>query len=364
MKLIGTLSLLGAAYAATPMADSQWKAWKQQHKVSFKTVQEELQRYRTFGKNRQFIHEHNARAAVGEESYTVGLNKFAAMEEGEFRQMYLSQTRDYSDKQLVLEYTCPNQFAYNGNPIPDSVSYVAGDPSTVGNDVRVTTVKDQGSCGSCWTFGAGAAIEAALCGAGSQDCTSWQGVSAQQQVDCCSYTPQSTNPLVNNLNPYDSHGCSGGFQSDAFRCVVMQGGINNWADYPYVSGNTKTEGTCVYDSSSAITNAISDCGMPTSGDENQLAQVIAQVGPLTIAIDAGGLGFQLYTGGVYVSNTCSTTRLNHAVTATGYGSMSGQDYWQVKNSWGTGWGLDGYINMARNRNNQCGVATDTQYALV
>merc|ERR1719219_1921509 len=114
-------------------------------------------------------------------------------------------------------------------------------------------VKDQGQCGSCWTFGTGAAIEGALCGAGAQDCNTWQGVSTQQLVDCCSYTPQTSqsNPLVNNLNPYDSHGCSGGWMSNAMRCVIMQGGIQNWADYGYTSGTTGLENDCAYDDSMA-----------------------------------------------------------------------------------------------------------------
>jgi len=362
MKFIGLTALLvGSAYSTSPTADFEWLSWKQRHGVSFKTHQEESQRYNTFSENRKFIAAHNARAAKGEESYTVGLNKFAAMAEHEFKNLYLGNERDYSEKQIVLEYACPNAFVYNGDDVPSAVSYVAGESP----DVRVTGVKDQGQCGSCWTFGAGAAVEGALCGAGKQDCTTWNGVSAQQFVDCASYTPQSTNPLVIDLNPYDSHGCNGGFQSNALRYVVMNGGINNWDDYGYVSGQTKTEGTCSYDASSAIQSPISDCGAPASGDETQLSQAIAQEGPLTIAIDAGGLGFQLYTSGVYSSTTCSSTRLNHAVTAVGYGRyLDGQLYWEVKNSWGTGWGNAGYILIARNAGNMCGVATDTQYAIV
>jgi len=363
MKLIGSLSLLGLAYATSPTTDRQWMSWKQEHGISFKTVAEEARRFKIFGKTRQFVKDHNARAARGQETYTVELNKYAAMDQAEFLGKYTGQTRDYSEKRVVLEYTCPNQFVWNGNAIPDAVSYVAGESS----DVRVTTVKDQGSCGSCWTFGTGAAIEGAMCSAGVQDCNTWTGVSTQQQVDCCSYTPQTsaTNPEVNDLNPYDSHGCNGGFQANALRCIVMQGGINSWEDYGYVSGTTQTEGDCAYDASTALLNPISDCGAPAGGDETQLAQAVSQVGPLTIAIDASGLGFQLYSGGVYSSNTCSSTRLNHAVAAVGYGRyLDGQLYWEVKNSWGTGWGSNGYILMARNQNNMCGVASDSQYAIV
>merc|ERR1712137_543267 len=93
---------------------------------------------------------------------------------------------------------------------------------------------------------------------------------------------------------------------------------------------------------------------------------LASVGPIAIAIDASHMSFQFYDSGVYVERNCGNGDydLDHAVLAVGYGSENGADYFLVKNPWGTSWGQKGYIKMARNRNNQCGVATECVYPTV
>ena len=104
----------------------------------------------------------------------------------------------------------------------------------------------------------------------------------------------------------------------------------------------------------------------TAGDESALQATAAAVGPISVAIDASHVSFQNYQSGVYVEAACSSTQLDHAVLLVGYGTdaASGIDYWLVKNSWGGGWGEQGYIRMARNQDNHCGIASAASYPVL
>merc|ERR1712133_282696 len=176
--------------------------------------------------------------------------------------------------------------------------------------------------GSCWAFSTTGSMEGALAKANGE----LVSVSEQNLVDC---------------DPIDS-GCNGGLMENAFAWMIKNGGINTEEDYPH-EGRDKS---CRFDENKP-TYTISAYHEINEQDEDDLTEKIATEGPISVAIDAGKFSFQLYHSGVYYEPACSSTRLNHGVLAFGYGTEGSEHFYWVKNSWGTGWGDNGYINVKR-----------------
>merc|ERR1719430_2003342 len=145
----------------------------------------------------------------------------------------------------------------------------------------------------------------------------------------------------------------------AFNYTVINKGVDTEASYKY----TAMDGTCKFNASN-VGATIKSWTDVASDSEPDLQKAVATVGPVSVAIDASQYTFQLYSSGIYHDDNCSSQFLDHGVLAVGYGSAKTgaiKDYCLVKNSWGTDWGMKGYIKMSRNNNNNCGIATSASY---
>lgn len=140
-------------------------------------------------------------------------------------------------------------------------------------------------------------------------------------------------------------GCNGGLYDNAFEWSKKNGGVCKESDYPYVSGTTTKRGTCVDSKCSKVTGSApkSYTDVQVNSDSALMSALAKQ--PVSVAIEADEKAFQLYKSGVFTA-ACGTN-LDHAVLAVGYGTQNGEDYYKVKNSWGTSWGENGYILLAR-----------------
>jgi len=282
-------------------------------------------RYNAFKFNLDYVESFNAE----NNGMTLEMNKFADLSLDEFKQIYLTLKYDHETK------VSQNVFESQVGDLPASVDW-----RTQG---AVTPIKNQGQCGSCWSFSTTGSTE----GAWKLSGHALVGLSEQNLMDC------STSE--------GNQGCNGGLMDNAFQYIIKNKGIDTEASYPY----TMASESCRF-STANIGATISSYKDIASKNESALQAASAQVGPISVAIDASHNSFQLYKSGVYHQLLCSQTRLDHGVLVVGYGtdSSSNADYWIVKNSWGTDWGQSGYIWMSRNRDNNCGIATSASFPIV
>jgi C1A family cysteine protease len=270
-------------------------------------------RFDIFKANMDFVTEHNA----ANHTYTVELNKFADLTTGEFKKIYLG----------FIGTSRPAGLSAGAWPT-GSLDWVA--------QGAVTPVKDQGQCGSCWAFSTTGSMEGAIYIA-HKELTS---LSEQELVDCGA--------------SYGNLGCNGGLMDRAFKYAEANG-LCTEAAYPYKGvGGSCQKASCT---PAQFTKLSGYKDVTTT--ETALGAAV-DIGPVSVAIEADQAGFQLYKSGVF-TGTCGQN-LDHGVLVVGYGTDSGEQYWKVKNSWGTSWGEAGYIRMVEGKD-ECGIANEPSYPL-
>ena len=313
------------------LRDTEWKQFsnfQERFSKKYDTLEQLESRFQIFRENLRSILSHNV---IPGQNFTLGVNQFSDLTTEEFKTLYASGL-----KTSVGSYGCKS-FSSSASGLPDSIDW-----RTLG---AVTSVKDQGQCGSCWTFSATGAIE----GAWAISTGKLVDLSEEQLVECATGVS------------YGSHGCSGGQMEGAFKYVIEHGQCSLSA-YPYTSGTGKS-GACQKCTSVAH---ISSCSDVKPNDQLSLKAAVAQQ-PVAIAIEADTKIFQSYSSGVLTSSSCGTN-LDHGVLIVGYGEESGQKYWLVKNRWSESWGQNGYIKIGRSESTNdagiCGIAMQPSFPSV
>jgi len=299
--------------------------------LKFESGREFVKRLEIFSNMLDDIEKHNA---DNSQTYKLGLNQFSHLTFDEF----VVQARIGGTK-------APSLRRQSGGAVHQAPSDLSTLPTTVDwvASGAVAPIKDQGSCGSCWSFSAIGALESAY------------------YLKYGSLLTFSEQELVSCDTAGSDAGCNGGWMDDAFTFVQANGGVTTEAGYPYTSGATGVSGTCV---TSGYTNnanvAPKSFTDVATGSVSALMSAVSQQ-PVSIAIQANQIAFQSYKSGV-LTGRCGT-RLDHGVVLVGYGTdaATGLDYWKVRNSWGTSWGESGYIRIERSNSDLCGVLDAPSY---
>jgi len=311
---------------------NHWKEftlWQNRFSKIYDSDDELDSRFSIFKSNVHSIVEHNS---VLNQNFTLGINQFSDLTPEEFKALYINSGFKRTGA-TVGSYGCKT-YTSAATSAPASLDWRQKN--------AVTSVKDQGQCGSCWTFSSTGASE----GAWAISTGKLIDLSEQQLVDCATGAA------------YGSHGCNGGQMEGADKYLIANGQCS-LASYPYTATDNKCK-TC-----SAVAH-FSSCSDVKPNDQISLLNAVS-LGPVSVAIEADTRYFQSYTGGILDTSACGTT-LDHGVLIVGYGTDNGKKYWNVKNSWSATWGEQGYVRILRSDSTNdagiCGIAVQPSFITV
>merc|ERR1719345_184709 len=343
MMKIAALSALVAVAAAAPHRETvsvsakvqpSFSEFKATHGKSYVSPNEDEKRSAVFADNVEYMNQHNAKYAAGAVTFYLGVNEFSDLSHDEFKALYVGP------KIPVRNATHQLNLAEKKLRVKMTGTADAVDWRTKG---AVTPVKNQGQCGSCWSFSTTGSLE----GAWEIATKKLVSLSEEMLVDCSK----------------QNHGCGGGSMDLAFQ-YVEKNGLCTEDSYKYIAGGGKA-GTCKASSCTKGLAAGAVTGFHDVGanSEQNMMSALA-LGPVSIAVEADKATFQSYRSGI-MTGLCGTN-LDHGILAVGYGTDSGSKYWWVKNSWGEQWGISGFGKLERGKGGggECGLLMAATYPKV
>lgn len=306
--LIAVAVSLSEQFNEDKLAFIQFQDFIKKYDRHYSSIQEYMDRFNVFKKNIQSLKPNS--------NYVKGITQFADMTPSEFRKTYLNLNISILNT-IKFEKAEPIRLIDS----PENFNWV--DEGVVG------AVKNQGSCGSCFAFSTVGNLEGLYAIKNNKSLI----FSEQELVDC------DTN----------DHGCNGGLMENAFQWIKNNGGLVLSENYPYKG----KKGVCA---DKELEKVVKIRGFKKflSQNEEDIKNYLIKTGPLAIALNANPL--QFYESGILDLNSseCHPRGLNHAVVLVGYGVENNVDYWIVRNSWGGGWGEDGYFRIIRGKGT-CGI---------
>jgi len=303
--------------------------FKNKYGKEYNSFDEFNYRFLIFKNNLRDIIKHNLESI---HNFKMKINSFTDLSQYEFHDKYVLGIINDVDTNLG---TCKT-FNYTNKHVPDELDWRLFN--------AVTPVKNQGQCGSCWSFSATGAIE---------------GAYAIQNQILISFSEEQ---LVDCSRLYGNSGCNGGLMDSAFK-YTMVNGLCSEDEYPYTSSSGKTTYKCL--NCEPIVK-VRGCYDVTPNNQLALKEAVS-IGPVSVAIDADTRYFQSYSSGILDLSDCNTN-LDHGVLIVGYGVENDTKYWLLKNSWGDSWGEKGYFRILRtdsqNDSGICGVAIQPSFPFV